>query len=100
MKDLGLLCYFLGIEVAYSSRVYHLLDSRITNIHLELNVKYVSSNGVSLHDPILYRTMVDNLLYLTITRPDIAYAVHVVSQLVVSLARMYWVFVLCILRYL
>lgn len=79
MKDLGLLCYFLGIEVAYSSRVYHLLDSRITNIHLELNVKYVSSDGVPLPDSTLYRTMVGNLVYLTITRLDITYVVHVAS---------------------
>jgi hypothetical protein len=70
MKDLGHLRYFLGIKVVYSPRDYLLSQSKyITNIleqacfsnpqavdsRLELNVKYVSSDGVYLSDPTLYR---------------------------------------------
>ena len=51
-------------------------------------------------DPILYRTIVGSLIYLTITRPDIAYAVHVVSQFVASPTIVHWAAVLRILRYL
>jgi hypothetical protein len=40
------------------------------------------------------------LVYLTITRPDIAYAVHVVSQFVASPTTIHWATVLRILRYL
>jgi hypothetical protein len=53
-----------------------------------------------LIDPILYRTIVGSLVYLTITRPYIAYDVHVVSQFVVSPSTVHWAAVLRILRYL
>jgi hypothetical protein len=39
------------------------------------------------------------LVYLTITRPNIAYDVHVVSQFVASPTTVHWVAVLRILRY-
>ncbi|KAL5566918.1 hypothetical protein UlMin_030082 [Ulmus minor] len=67
MKDLGSLRYFLGIEVAYSPKSYLLSQSKY----------YSSSDGISLSDPSLYRTIVRSLVNLTITRPDIAYVVHV-----------------------
>nr|XP_027186478.1 uncharacterized protein LOC113784458 [Cicer arietinum] len=112
MKDLGTLCYFLGIEVAFSPRGYLLSqskyifnildyaclsDTRTTNTPLELNVKYALSNGVPLQDPTLYGTLVGSLVYLTIIRHDIAY---VVSQFVVSPTTVYWAAVLRILRYI
>jgi hypothetical protein len=40
------------------------------------------------------------LVYLTITRPDIAYIVHVVSQFVASPTTVHWTTVLRILQYL
>jgi hypothetical protein len=94
MKDLGSLRYFLGIEVAYLPRGYllsrwkYVADilerTRLTNnntidIFIEVNTRYSSSNGLLLPNPILYRTIVGSSLYLTITRPDIAYIVHIVS---------------------
>jgi hypothetical protein len=48
----------------------------------------------------LYRTIVGSLVYLTITRPDIAHAVHVVSQFVTAPTTVHWGAVLRILRYL
>jgi hypothetical protein len=99
MKDLGYLRYFLGIKVAYSLRGYLLSLSkyvadileraRLTNNNTvdtptEVNAMYFFSDGLPLIDPTLYRTIVGSLVYLTITRPDTAHAVHVVSQFVAS----------------
>jgi hypothetical protein len=94
MKDLSSLRYFLGIEVAYSPRGYllsrskyvanilertRLTNKKTINIFIEVNTRYSSSNGLLLPNPTLYRTIVGSSVYLTITRPDIAYVVHVVS---------------------
>ena len=94
MKDFGSLRYFMGIEVAYSPRGYllsqskyiayilkrvRLTDNKIVDTPIEVNAMYSSSDGLPLIDPTLYHTIVGSLVYLTITRPDIAYVIHVVS---------------------
>ncbi|XP_028126815.1 uncharacterized protein LOC114323414 [Camellia sinensis] len=97
MKDLGPLRYFLGIEVAFSPKGYFLSrakyvnevihrvslsDTKISDTPIELNVKVYTIDGVPLNDPTLYRELVGCLVYLMVTRPDLAYAIHVVNQFV------------------
>lgn len=65
-----------------------------------MNARYTNTDGVLLDDPTLYRTIVGSLVYLIITRPDIADAVHIVSQFVSSPTTVHWAAVMRILRYL
>ena len=95
MKDLGYLSYFLGLEIIhfidelyiiqakYASELLSrvgLTDSKTVNTPVELNVHLTPSGGKPLSNPSLYRRLVGNLVYLTVIRPDISYAIHQVSQ--------------------
>lgn len=51
---------------------------------LEVNVKLNIDSSDPLHDPIWYYRLVGSLVYLTITRPDISYAVNLDSQFMVA----------------
>ena len=55
-------------------------DSKIVNTPIEYNCRLNSHDGESLSDATLYRQLVGSLIYLTVTRLDISYAIHVVSQ--------------------
>ena len=95
MKDLGPSHYFLGLEVhqspkslfvnqhKYTSDLIELADlhdSSPVDTPIEVNLKLSKDNGDLLPDPHTYRRLVGSLVYLTITRPDISYAVNLVSQ--------------------
>jgi hypothetical protein len=77
-----------------------LTDNKTIETLIKVNAMYSSSNGLPLTDPTLYRIIVGSLIYLIITRPYIAYVVHVVGQFVVSPTTVHWAIVLCILQYL
>jgi hypothetical protein len=66
------------------------------DIHLQLR----PNDGPPLHEPSRYRHIVGNLVYLTITRPDIAHAVHILSQFVAAPTSVHYGHLLRVLRYL
>jgi hypothetical protein len=94
MKDLGHLGYFLGLEVSSDSTGYYLsqakyasdllshaglTDTKVVSTPLEMNARLTPLDGTPLSDATLYRQLVGSLVYLTVTRLDIAHAVHLVS---------------------
>ncbi|XP_059625362.1 uncharacterized mitochondrial protein AtMg00810-like [Cornus florida] len=114
-KDLGKLWYFLGIEVARSKQGISLsqwkytldllqdtgyLGSKPVATPMETNVKLKVDDGDTLNDPEMYRRLVGKLIYLTITRPDISYAVSVVSQFMTSPQVPHMEAVVSLLKYL
>ena len=59
-----------------------------------------ASDGVPLSDPSRYRHLVGSLVYLTVTRPDISHAVHILSQFVGAPTSVHYAHLLRVLRYL
>jgi hypothetical protein len=49
---------------------------------MELNVHLTPTDGEHLEDPTRYRHVVGSLIYLGVTRPNISYYVHILSQFV------------------
>ncbi|XP_068326019.1 uncharacterized mitochondrial protein AtMg00810-like [Pyrus communis] len=94
IKDFGVLKYFLGIEMASSHKglflnqqkyVMDLLndanmsESKPATTPLDSKLK-LKMGGTPLSNISAYQRLVGKLIYLTITRPDISYAVSIVSQ--------------------
>ncbi|KAF3618809.1 hypothetical protein FXO38_33242 [Capsicum annuum] len=95
MKDLSDLHYFLGVHATRTSDGLHLSQQKyvsdlLVKFHMHtcnpIRTPFASQTLISLmdgeliSDPTEYQSMVGALQYLTLTRPDIAYAVNVVSQ--------------------
>ena len=114
IKDLGVLKYFLGIELAtspkglfLSQRKYvidllqevKMMDCKPTRTPLDSKLK-LDLTGEPLSDISYYQRLVGKLIYLTITRPDITYAVSLVSQFMHAPTEAHLNVVKRILRYL
>ena len=84
-KDLGMLKYFLGVKVMRSkhgiflSQRKYVLDLLSETRKLAQSL-HLTREGKLFEDPKKYKRLVGKLNYLTVTYPDIAYSVSVVSQ--------------------
>ncbi|XP_022866790.1 uncharacterized protein LOC111386558 [Olea europaea var. sylvestris] len=105
--------YFIGLEVSPTSNGYSMTQAKyasnlltrvglthckIADSLLEPNIKLRPTDGELLPDATRYRQLVGSLIYLTITRPNNSYAVHLVSQFMSALHSIHHVALLCILH--
>ena len=115
MKDLGHLSYFLSLEVSSNSTGYYLsqakyasdllsraglTDTKVVSTPLEMNARLTPLDGIPLSDATLYRQLVGNLVYLIVTHPDIAHAVHLISQFLFAPHSTHYAAVIHIFRYI
>ncbi|KAG5244884.1 Retrovirus-related polyprotein from transposon [Salix suchowensis] len=113
-QDLGDLKYFLGIEVSsskngifVSQRKYALevvedagmAGAAPINTPMEQGLK-LSDKGPLLKNANQYRRLVGRLIYLTVSRPDIMYAVHVLSRFMHQPRKLHMEAALRVVRYL
>jgi len=115
IKDLGTLKYFLGMEFArskkgifVSQRKYvldllketGLLGCKAAETPIEPNLKLQSAKPEDVKNREQFQRLVGRLIYLSHTRPDIAFAVSMVSQFMHSPGPEHFEAVYRILRYL
>jgi Reverse transcriptase (RNA-dependent DNA polymerase) len=95
IKDLGKLKYFLGIEIAHSfkglfisQRKYVLdllketgkLGCKPISTPIDPNIKLNTEDGEPLKDIHLFQRLIGKLIYLTVIRPDMSFAVSQISK--------------------
>lgn len=95
MKDLGALRYFLGIEIDRNStgifmsqtkytldllKEYGMINAKPLKLPMDTQLKLTPDKGVPFPDATRYQRLVGKLIYLTITRPDVAFTVQLLSQ--------------------
>jgi hypothetical protein len=99
MKDLGLMHYFLGLEVWQSPeriflnqgkyaveilKRFDMLECKSMNTPMEAKLKLLVDTSSELIDATLYRQIIGSLMYLTNTRPNICFAMNTLSQFLVE----------------
>jgi len=115
IKDLGLVHYFLGLEISLHPQRYimslHIFTSDLLSefnwIHfssvltpLDSSVKLTMDMGELISDPSLYRRLVGKLNFLQNTRPDISFSVQHLSQFLQKPQVPHMMATLHVLRYL
>ena len=99
MKDLGLMHYFLGLEVWQRQKEiflsqekytivilkrFGILDCKSMATPMDANFKKMkeSISNSDMIDPTMYRQLIGSLMYLTNTRLDICFVVNTLSQFI------------------
>jgi hypothetical protein len=115
MKYLGLMHYFLGLEIWQSlERIFinqgkytveilkrfDMLECKPMNTPMEAKFKLLVDTSLDLIYATLYRHIIGSLMYLTNTRLDICFSVNTLSQFLVEPRRVHLVAAKHVMRYL
>jgi hypothetical protein len=115
MKYLGLMHYFLGLEVWQSPKIiflnqgkytveilkrFDMLECNSINTPMEAKLKLLVDTSSDLIDATLYRQIIGLLIYLMNTRPDICFAVNTLSHFLVEPRCVHLVAAKHVMRYL
>ena len=94
MKGLGLMHYFLGMEVwqipegiflnqgKYAVeilKIFDMLDCKAMATPMDTNLKFLSDETLELVYLTQYKHIIGSLMYLTTTRPDICFVANTLS---------------------
>jgi hypothetical protein len=115
MKDLGLIHYFLSLEVWQSPeriflnqgkyaveilKRFDMLECKSMNTPMETKLKFLVDTSPELTDAMLYSQIIRSQMYLTNTRPDICFFVSTLSQFLVEPRHVHLVAAKNVMRYL
>lgn len=115
MTDLGIMKYFLGMEVTqlscgificqqkYASDVlrrFKMEECKPVGTPMATNLKLSKDDDTSKVDGSMYRSLVGSLLYLTASRPDILFVVNVLSRFMSSPKETHFSAAKRVLRYI
>jgi hypothetical protein len=115
MKDLGMMHYFLGLEVwqkpneiflcqgKYVVEIlkrFRMMDCKSMPTPMVTNLKLLSDTSSVTVDATMYKQMIGSLMYLTNTRPDICFAVNTLSQYMVEPRHVHLIAAKHVMRYL
>eukprot|EP00253_Pinus_taeda_P025422 PITA_25422 len=115
MKDLGLMHYFLGMEVwqgddelfvsqgKYDNEIlkkFHMERIKPTETPLAGNWRKEDVTSGVVVEATIYRQLVGSLMYFVNTRPDICFAVNQIIQSMFKPKKLYWKVAKHVLRYL
>lgn len=114
MSDLGLLTYYLGLEVkqkpgeitvcqsAYAEKIVEISGMKGCNpadTPMEQHIKLLSGKPELVANATKYRSLVGSLRYLVNSRPDLAYSVGMISRFMETPNSEHWGAMKRIIRY-
>ncbi|KAL3612663.1 hypothetical protein D5086_003683 [Populus alba] len=115
MSDLGIMNYFLGMEIHQNSsgifvsqkkyvvdilKRFKLESCKEVTTPLAQNEKISKNDGEQLEEPSAYRSLVGSLLYLTATRPDLMFPAGLLSRFMSSPSNVHMGVAKRILKYI
>ena len=115
MKDLGMMHYFLGLEVwhypdeiflnqgKYAVEIlkrFGMMDCKAMSTLMTTNLKLLNDDSSKIVDVTIHKQIIGSLMYLTNKRPNIYFVVNTLSQYMVEPKHVHLVVEKRVMRYL